>query len=156
MCYGCHNWLKGEKIMADVKPRDYLIGIIIFSLLITAGVELVTLFNRADTSFVEDTKFSSFNDTFNIRSDAEQSVSDIRDSIITKNLPSPITFISTMFLTAFQALMSLFSSLLFMNAVFTGLSTVFGIPVWATTGIISLVTIVLVFSIIAALLQRDI
>lgn len=142
--------------MADVQPRDYLVGIILFTLIIVGGVSLIDIFHSADSAFVDQDKYNKFNETFNIKNEVDTSVQNVRNSIISQNLPAPIEFIATMFLTAFQALMSLFTSLSFMDAVFTGLYTVFGIPAWVSSLLISLVTIMIVFSIISAILQRDI
>lgn len=142
--------------MADTQPRDYLVGILLFTLFITGGITLIDSFYDQSSSFVDADKYQAFNQTFNVRNDAEQAVTNIRNSIITQDLPSLITFIATMFLTAFQALMSLFTSISFMNAVFQGLYYVFGIPYWVTTILTSLITVMIVFSIISAILQRDI
>lgn len=142
--------------MADTQPRDYLVGILLFTLFITGGVQLIDMMYGESTNFVDADQYNSFNDTFNVRNDANQAVSDIRNKIVTQDLPSPITFVATMFLTAFQALMSLFTSLTFMTSVFEGLYHVFGIPFWVTGILVSLITIMIVFSIISAILQRDI
>lgn len=140
----------------EIQPRHYLVGIILFTLFITGGVELINMFYFEDVNFVDADKYQKFNETFNVRNEVDATVSNIRNSIVTQNLPAPIAFISTMFLTAFQALMALFTSLSFMDAVFNGLYTVFGIPAWVGGLLISLVTIMIVFSIISAILQRDI
>jgi hypothetical protein len=142
--------------MADMQPRDYLVGILLFTLFITGGVTLIDMFYAQDSNFVDPDKYEAFNQTFNVKNDVDEAVSDIRDSIVTQNLPAPVAFIATMFLTAFQALMALFTSLGFMTAVFNGLYYVFGIPLWVSSILISLVTIMIVFSIISAILQRDI
>lgn len=142
--------------MTDIQPRDYLVGIICFTIVIVGGISIIDAFRTADSSFIDQDKYYMFNETFNIKNGVDTSVNNIRNSIITENLPAPIAFISTMFLTAFQALMGLFTSLNFMNAVFNGLYTVFGIPIWVSGLLISLVTIMIVFSIISAILQRDI
>lgn len=142
--------------MADIQPRDYLVGIILFTLIIVGGVQLIDRFQSVDSAYIDQDKYNKFNETFNVQNDVQDSVQNIRNSIVTLKLPAPIEFIATMFLTAFQALMSLFTSLSFMDAVFTGLYTMFGIPSWVSSLLISLVTIMIVFSIISAILQRDI
>jgi hypothetical protein len=142
--------------MAKVQPRDYIVGIILFTFIIVGGVHLINAFYVAEPTYVDQDKFSEFNNTFNVYNEVTESVDDIEGSIISQDLPAPIEFIATMFLTAFQALMSLFTSLSFMDAVFSGLTGVFGIPSWIPTLILSLVTVMIVFSIVSAILQRDI
>lgn len=137
-------------------PKDYVIAIIIFSMIITGTISLIGLFNDQNSEFIEPDKYQAFNQSFNIKSDIDTSVQNIKDSIVTQNLPSPIDFIATMFLTAFQALMSLFNSLSFMTIVFDGLYAVFGIPIWVSAGISGIITIMLVFAILGAILQRNV
>jgi hypothetical protein len=137
-------------------PKDYIIAIIVFGMIITGTMSLIGMFYEQDVNFIEPDKYQAFNESFNIKSDIDTSVQNIKDSIITQSLPSPIDFIATMFLTAFQSMMSLFNSLSFMAAVFDGLYLVFGIPIWVSTGITGIITIMLVFAILGAILQRNV
>lgn len=142
--------------MADIKPRNYITGIILFMFFIVAGVSLVGIFRDVDPNFANDQRFNDFNKTFSKLDDLNAGIAGIGGSI-TDTDPEPGVFgvINSLISSAWNALRTLFSSFGFMNDIFAGLSTIFGIPLWIT-GILSLlVTVMIAFSIYVLIFGRE-
>ena len=54
--------------MAEVLPRHYIMGIIMFTLFIVGGVSLLGDFFAADETFGDQDKYEQFNRSFNVMS----------------------------------------------------------------------------------------
>ena len=67
--------------MADVLPRHYITGIIIFTLFIVAGMSMMNEFNKIDNTFTDDEKFTQFNKSFDRMAELEASVGGLKDDI---------------------------------------------------------------------------
>lgn len=142
--------------MGRVIPRQYIIGILIFSMFITGGMSLMSSFFEHDATFGDQDKYNQFNDTFNIMDDVSDRVNDLESSVVSVDTdPGLWGTLSALTLGVWNSLQLLFSSFGFMDTVFNGFESIFGIPGWIGTMIIAIITVVLVFSIISAILQRD-
>ena len=138
----------------DTRPRDFLVALIIFGMLITAGVSLMAKFQAYQPTFT-DSRYAEFNSTFNKLSETEEKTLSLKNSLASQNLPQPLDFLANMYLTAYQTAMSLFTGFEFVTDIMTGLSSIFGIPTWAVSAILSLVTIIFTFGALSAFLARD-
>lgn len=142
--------------MSKVIPRQYIIGILIFSMFIVGGTSLMSNFFEKDPTFGDKDKFSQFNDTFNIMDDVSDRVDALESSVVSVDTdPGLWGTLSALTLGVWNSLGLLFSSFGFMDTVFNGFESIFGIPGWVGGTIIAIITVMLVFSIISAILQRD-
>ena len=142
--------------MVDTKISDYLIGIIIFTMVIVGGISMMTIFQSKNSAFLDTEKFSKFNDTFNTYDDVVQETGSIESSITNSN-PDPGLFgvLNGLIQGAWQVLKLMFGSLSFMTAVWTGLYTIFGVPLWVGVLIGSIVIVLIAFAIWSAIFQRE-
>ena len=132
--------------MAEVEPKHYIIGVIIFGMLITGGLSLMSMINEKDPTFINDDKFSQFNESFNQFDDTTDAVGSLESNIRTTGSDFGVFgVLNALISSVWQTLKLLFSSFSFMNNVFYGLSYVFGVPAWVSAGIISIVTVIFVF-----------
>lgn len=138
-------------------PRHYIIGIVMFSFMIVGGVSLLGMMREVDSGFGDADKLTQFNNTFNKLDTVSSTVGSMQNTLTNASIEGG-TFgvLNSLILGGWQTFKLLFSSFGFMTGVFGGLTTVFGVPAWIPATILLLVTIMLVFSIISAVLQKDI
>jgi len=144
--------------MGEVLPRHYIIGIIMFVFVITAGLALLANFNDSDPTYIDDTKYTEFNSTFNKFDDITNEVNELKDGIEGAEPGQDygtLGVLSALISSGWNSLQLLFDSFGFMTGVFSGLSEVFGIPTWAGSLIVLLITTMLGFAIYTAIFQRE-
>jgi len=140
-----------------VLPRNYIIGIIMFTMVIVGVVALISMAQKDNPAMVDQQRLKDFNDTFNVMDDVNSTVGTFQDNI--ENAESDfgvLGVLNSLVSSAWQSLRLLFSSFSFMNAVFGGLYTVLGIPVWVGNMIVLCVTVLFAFAIFSVIFQRDI
>jgi len=144
--------------MAQILPRHYIIAIMIFTMFIIGGVALIAEFKAVDNAFVDDERYSDFNQTFNkydevieISEDTQTNIENMEDADF-----GIFGVLNSLINQAWQFLRLLMSSLGFMNDAFNGISAMFGVPSWVPAIIIAIVTILIGFAIFGAIFQRDI
>lgn len=142
--------------MAEILPRHYIIGIIMFTFFIVGGVSLLSIFNDSNPTFTSDDKFTEFNQSFNVLDDVTDQVDSLEGSITEADTDFGLFgVLNALISSAWQALKLLFSSLSFMDNVFGGLASIFGVPTWIPAIVILIITVVLAFAIFSAIFQRD-
>jgi len=145
--------------MAEILPRHYIIGIVMFTFMIVGGVSIFSIYGNSEPSFIQDEQFQDFNNSFNVVNDITKQVDDLEQSITEADTDFGLFgVLNALISSAWQALKLLFTSLSFMDGVFAGLTAVFGIPGWIPALIGVLVTVVLIFSIfstVVSLSSRD-
>lgn len=138
-------------------PRHYIIGIVMFSFMIVGGVSLLGMMRADSSSFGDSDKLTQFNNTFNKLDTVSTSVNAMQSTLTNASVDAgAFGTLNALILSGWQSFKLLFSSFGFMSGVFSGLTTMFGVPAWIPATILLLVTILLVFSIISAVLQKDI
>jgi len=146
--------------MAEILIRHYIYGIILFTLLITAGVSLITDISTTEGNLLTGDELISFNNTFNKKADLEASVRSIETNINGTTTGSGVLtsfgVLGSLINSGWNALKLMFGSLSFMNSVFGGVANTFGIPVWLTTFIGLFVTILIGFGIFTVIFQREV
>lgn len=142
--------------MAGATIRDYLIGSVFFSLVIIAGISILASVGESDASLLEDARYGQYNATFNKLGDVQEVVGDIETSI-TESEPNLGVFgvLNALVEMAWNGVKLFFTSFGFMNSVFTGLTSFFGLPWYVGASIILIVTIIIAFSIYSAIFQRE-
>jgi hypothetical protein len=142
--------------MADTLPRHYIIGIVMFGFLIVGGMSMLGIFAGTSDTFATGEKYTQFNNTFNVLDDVTDQVESMEESITEADTDFGIFgVLNALISSAWQTLKLLFSSLSFMDGVFFGLSSVFGVPGFIPGTIILLVTVILIFAIFSAIFQRE-
>jgi len=145
--------------MGEILPRHYIIGVIMFTLLITAGIAMLTELNNSDQTFVDDDKFSSFKEHFNKTNEITTQVGALQTGV-TDAEPGQDYEVSgvlgALIASGWNTLQLLFGSFSFMNDAFQGFHDVFGVPAWVGELVILLITVIFVFAIYTAVFQREI
>lgn len=144
--------------MADILPRHYIIGIIMFTFLIVGGLALLAEYNSYDETYIDQTKYAEFNSTFNTYNDINEQVGGLQAGIEDAEPGQDygtLGVLEALISSGWNTLQLMFQSFGFMNDVFDGLSDVFGIPAWVGVLITLIITTILVFAIYAAIFQRE-
>ncbi len=139
-----------------MKPSTYLYGILIFTFFIVGGVSLMSILKDSDVTFASDPKFSQFNDTFNVYQETTEKIGALGSGITNADTDwGLLGVLNGLIMTAWQSLKLLLTNFSFMNTVFNGLYTIFGIPTWVSGLMILAVTVMFVFSLYSAFFQRE-
>lgn len=138
------------------KPSTYILAIIVFTLFVVGGVSMMSIFRESNPNFANDEKFAEFNQTFNVYQETTSKVEDLGSGITDADTDFGVLgVLNGLILAAWQSLKLMITNWSFMNTVFGGLSTVFGVPVWITALITLAVTVMFVFALYSAFFQRD-
>lgn len=142
--------------MVDAKISDYIIGILIFTLIIVGGISMLASFQAYDSDYMNSSKYDEYNNTMNVLSDVTGEVQELEDSVKDSNPDwGVLGALNALINSGWQTLKLTFESFSFMDNVFTGSAAIFGIPAWIATIIMSIITVVLVFVIYSAIFQRE-
>ena len=141
--------------MALVKPSTYIIGTIIFTFFMMAGLTMMGEFRNVKPTFASDPEFSSFNNTFNKYEDLQSSVDSIDPSDSEPNfgLFGPL---NALIETSWNILKNLGTTFNFMGDIYGGMSSIFGIPPFVGVILSMLVAIIFAFGLYAAVFRLDI
>lgn len=133
-----------------VKPQSYIIGILIFTLVIVGGVSILGSFK------INDGQTAEFNKTFNKMNDVTGAVDDLQGGIENADTDFGVFgVLNSLISSAWQSLKLLFTSLGFMTTAFGGMTTMFGVPAWIPLIFASIITVIIIFAIYSAIFQRD-
>lgn len=135
---------------------NYLFGILVFTFLVVGGISMIDLLRVDSPSMINSTKYSVFNSSFNKLDEVNSGVGGLKGSITNAN-PDFGAFgvLNALISTSWNALQNIFISFGFIIDMFTGLTSVFGVPAWIVGLMGSVVSIVIVFGIYAAIFQTD-
>jgi len=144
--------------MANVLPRHFVYGAILFTLIIVGGVAMLNEFNNNSASLLAETEhYADFNATFNKFNELNDSVDTLTGSLDKTNPDvKDGTFLGDLIRGSWSTLKTIGTSFEFMSDGFNGLTEFFGVPAWIPALLISLVGIMLVFAIWSAVFQREI
>lgn len=139
-----------------MKPSTYILGIIVFTLVIVGGVSMMGEFRATDSTYATDPKFTEFNNTFNVYSELTDNVNELQTGITDADSDfGALGVLNGLILTAWQGLKLMITNWSFMNVVFNGLTTIFGVPAWIPALIILGVAVMFVFALYSSFFQRD-
>jgi protein-S-isoprenylcysteine O-methyltransferase Ste14 len=103
-----------------------------------------------------DPRYSDFNRTFNVYDNVTTQVTSIKENIVNADTDfGAFGVLNSLIATSWQGVKLLFSSFGFMDSVFGGLSTMFGIPSWVGGFAILLIIVIIAFAIWAAIFQTQ-
>lgn len=142
--------------MGDGRLRDYIWGILIFTLFIVGGTSMMGIMQSHDSTYATDEKYTQFNDSFNRLSEVTTAVEGLQTGITEAETDfGAFGVLNALISSSWQSLKLMFSSFSLMNAAFDGLTVVFGVPAWVA-GLITLAVIVLIaFIIYSAIFQSQ-
>ena len=141
--------------------RHYLIGLVIFTMLVTGGVTLMNMFQEEDSNFIPGDEIGYLNRSFNVYSDLDRQVGSIKTSVEDIDA-SDESFVGQIFTALDLFVMSLwttvkvFATSIGFVTIFASLSHFLGIPTWVGASITTIVTIFILFTIISLLFKKDI
>lgn len=143
----------------ETYPSSYIMGILVFVLIIGSCVSMISMFRDYDSDFgMNESEYKQFNSTFYVLDDIDNTVEDLEQGVTDTNSTSFGVFgvLNSLISGGWQSLKLLTGSLSFMNSVFSGLTTYFGIPGFVVKIIGLIVTIFITFAIYSAIFQRKI
>jgi len=141
--------------MAEILIRHYILAVIVFTMVIVGGVSMISDFAGDNDEFIDDDKFISFNRSFNKMEDLKTSVTSLETSTQTDPELGPFGFLDSLVKTVVNTLKTIFSSFGFIDDIFNSLDEVFGIPPWVGVLIVSMITVIISFSIFTVITQRE-
>lgn len=138
-------------------PSTFVLSTIVFSMLVFGGLTIFSEINNVQSSFLDSEKYPEFNASFNKLADVNESVGGLRAGI---GSTSPdwgfFGVLNALYNGAWNTLKGLFTSMAFMNDVWNGLTTVFGVHPYFAWMISLIVTTLIAFGIYSAIFQREI
>lgn len=139
---------------AEVTPRIFIYGIIVFTLMIGGVAFIMSQFAIDSPSFTSDENFQAFNSTFNKYNDVVEVGTNLSGDIQTSQ-PNPTLFgvLDSLVNSGWVAIKSLFNTLGFVNTIFGGLTNIFGIPSWIVALLTTLMVVMIAFSIYSLIFQ---
>ena len=148
----------------ETLPRHYIFGIIMFVFIILTGLYMINdLRNEVPGLLDSEDKddFDKFNLTFNQFDKINESISNIQSNVENpagdeEGLLGKFGMLESLISSAWNTLKLLVNSLSFMNDVFAGLTTIFGVPAFIPTLLILVVVVLIIFAIYSAIFQKDI
>lgn len=135
----------------EAKPRNYLIGLVLAAM-VSAGF-LAVFSEMAEHTTVDvseyNSTFSTLNQTSEVITDME---SDFKDSTTTEGTFGFLNALITLSWGTAKLLLTQFG---FVTTMLYALQSLLNIPVWAITGLLAIISIVIIFGIMRAILQSD-
>lgn len=155
--------------MAIPKISSYLIGIVIFTIIIVSGVSMFAIYSNEDPTFTNDSKFIAFNNSMNKLSDVNTQINSLQSSIEDTNDSSnffaeQFGFVDDLVGKSWRTMKLIGSNFAFMNSAFYGFVDLVGGENSKASGylkvvaalVISIITLIIVFGAWSALFQRDV
>lgn len=141
--------------MDDIKR--YIIGVLLFGLVIVGGVGMLGTFFAKDSTFGDSQQFKQYNKTFNKLDEVNSQVSNLQSNVEGSASSELDIFgvIPALVNSAWSTLSIILSSFGFMTSAYSGLSTFFGIPAFIPVIIGSIITVMIIFALYRALFQRS-
>jgi hypothetical protein len=149
------------RILPEVLPRHYVFGLIIFTLIISAGLIMISGFSEKQSTFVDDSSnYSQFDSSFNQFSALNESIKGIhgfQDSASQKPTDGlNLGVLNGIINGVWNAVTLLFTSLGFGGSILNGFGLVFGIPPIFGILIGLLITAMLAFAIFTLAFYREV
>lgn len=139
-------------------PRHYIIGFLMFTLMIGIGVSMLGIFNANVPDYGSNgSELSDFNETFYKLDDISDTVGELESGITNASTDfGAFGVLNSLISGAWQTVKLLFNSLSFTKTVFAGLGTFFGVPSFVIRILTLMITAIIAFAIYSAIFQREI
>jgi len=142
--------------MVKSKISDYIIGIIIFSLFITAGVSILGIY-RSNSATFGGSQYTQYNSSLNKLNQIHDTVGVYSDDLNTSGTTGfgTLGILNDLITKGWNTLRLVGSSFSFMGGVYSSSAEMFGIPTFVVTIITLIFSVILIFTIWSAIFQRD-
>lgn len=135
-------------------PRTYIFGIIIFTMIIIGGVTMISNMSETSTTFVNTGEFNKFNSSFNKLNDVTSQVGSLENKVTNSSIDvGTFGVLNSLIQTTWQGIKLITINFDFMSETYNALDDTFDIPKWVISLIILLITVMIIFSVIGAILQ---
>jgi hypothetical protein len=142
-----------------ITPRDYVIGIIIFTLVVGCSVSIMSIFKADDPTLGSDSpEFASFNSTFNKYNDVNTLTAKWQNDMENVSQDNSALGVWDSLISGGWSLISLLGqSLSFMKGIFDSFGSIFGLgdyPFIAAL-IYMIIIVTIIFAVYSAVFRRD-
>lgn len=143
--------------VAAIKPRDFMVAIGMFILVIFATTWMISSAAESNPDFVDQTKLETYNNTFNQFGEYNTQVNSIQNqtSSITGSQGGAFGFLNNLINQGWSTLKALFGSFSFFTQAFNGMATVFGVPTFIPSIFILIMTIVFFTAVLSVIFNRE-
>lgn len=137
--------------------RDYIIGLVLFSIVIVGGIFVASGFAAQDQTMLSDPMYSSFQKSFDKSEDLTTQVNLFQSNLQGNEdlKPGLFGFLDSLIGISWNSLTLLFSSFSFVGEILSGLTAIFGVPVWLMGLLGLIITMVIAFAILSAVFKVD-
>lgn len=144
--------------MSEVTPRHYLYGLILLAFVLMGGMALITELGVHQQTLLDDDRYSEFSIAINTMNRSLISSVDELESDTGQDQTEPGVFgwLNSLIGTSWTILTDLYNTFKFGGAAFTALGQVFGLPGWIVSTLLTFVTLIIAFSIISAIFQKNV
>lgn len=144
--------------MGETLIRDIIIASILFCFIAAGASAIYARINSDSPALIDNDKYTQFNNSFNKLDDIQSTVNDLNSSLVADLSESKGTFgvLNALIDTTWNTLSLIGNSLTFMWAIIHNLNTFLGVPTWVGSIVVSLILVVIVFTIFSAIFQRDV
>lgn len=138
-------------------PKDYIIGIILFTLVVGCCATLMNTLQNEDSSLGTDyPEFNNFNSTFNKYDEIDAQVSVWQSNIENVSQDNSNVGVWDSLISGGWSMLSLLgNSLSFMKAIFISTASILGVPSWVAALLYMIIIVIIVFSVYSAVFRRD-
>ena len=138
--------------MGNFEIGDYLIGVIIFTMLTLGVVALVNnmVSSTGDNTFLNNSNYENFTTTFNKQAQLEADIKKLKNDTYNSSPGEDsglLSSINSLIKTGFSGVKFMLSSFSIMTGAYLGLSSIFGLPDWVSSLISVLITSLILFAI---------
>lgn len=144
------------------KPGNFVIAGGVFILIIFVGTWLISSGAEEDPSWVDADTLAAYNNTFNSYVEYNQKVAALESQTRGASGASEeslwgdaFSFINNLFSAGWNTIKLIGKNFGFIYDIFTGVSSVFGIPTWLTSIVVSLLIAMLAFGLLSLVFGRE-
>jgi hypothetical protein len=139
--------------MSATAPQDFLIGVILMSMVVAGSVIFMGAFITDNPSMDVSNLNFDFNRSYNKLSEASAAGNSIRSSLTNASNSNKVSVLENIFNAGYNTLVSFVNSLSFVTSFFHGFTSLLGLPSFVETGLYAIVIIIVVFGVLYALLK---
>jgi hypothetical protein len=125
--------------------QNYIIGVILFVLVITSGVVMLGTFNNSDNTLDTAGEINAFNNSLNKASEVTLAVGSIQESIdsVGNETNDALGWLNVLVGSAYNGVRAVGGSMSFMTVAMADAARIFGIPSFVV-GLVSLIVVVII------------
>jgi hypothetical protein len=141
-----------------ITPRDYIIGVIIFTIIVGSCAFIMSELKSDNPTLGDDSvEFQSFNSTFYKYNEVSSTVGKWQLNMENVSQDNSVLGVWDSLISGGWSILSLLgSSFSFMNGVFVGFAAVLGIPTFVVTLMYLIVIVIIIFSVYSAVFRTQI